>query len=344
LPCFGQFSEIWTNGDLFKVNEMASQCYSASVERCVAAGVTPDSPSWYDYLLGKNHAKLVSVKENIKAVRPYFVSPSANVLSELTARDSAVWTNAVHFLSDCGLPTNALDETPWFKSQYASTTGGWIHVHAMLTNMVVSENAGSYTLTETNGYYYYGANELDALTWASSKQEAEDNWPIFSSPGSLGRGPLSASAGAAYNQPDAGTSYVAIAFTESQFLGYHVPSQSVSRSATLYHKAGPFIDSELTDDINSVLESATFTNNGASVSNGWYVAGTVTDTNALSIVGTRIGKLADSSNDPGLPLWCSEPSIPPVGLTNNVVTLGFETDGQRVILNWTATTNGFKYR
>ena len=124
LPCFGQFTEIWTNGNLFAVNEMASQCYSASVERCAAAGITPDSPSWYDYLIGKNHAKLISVKNNIKAVRRFY-----------TKSDGAGWAYDSLFLSDCGLSTNAINETPYFKSQYPSVTGGWRNVHVMLTNL-----------------------------------------------------------------------------------------------------------------------------------------------------------------------------------------------------------------
>ena len=340
-----QFSEIWTNGDLFKVNEMASQCYSSSVEKCVAVGVTPNSPSFWDYLLGKNHAKLASVKANISACRPYFVNPSANVITELTARDTATWSNNTHFLSDCGLPTNALDETPWFKSQYASTTGGWVHTWIMLTNMVASENAGVYTLVETNGYYWYGANELDTYTWSESKAEAEANWPLFSQSGTLSHGPFAGSAGAAYNSLDVPTNYVAAIFTESQYLGYQVPSQSVYRTATIYHKAGAINDLDfLTDDPKSILEVAVFTNCGSGVSNGWYYAATIADTNAVSVRGVLIGKNEGAGVDPGIPAWCAEPTILPSGDSNNVTTLGFETDGQRVILNWIATTNGFRYR
>ena len=146
LPCFGQFTEIWTNGNLFAVEQMASQCYSAGVERCVAAGVTPDSPSWWDYLIGKNHAKLVSVKANINACIPYCVRSVTNALSILQTTTRPVWdgslyaeglsfSNSAHFLTYCGLPTNALDETPYFKTQYPSVTVVWQNVFVMLTNM-----------------------------------------------------------------------------------------------------------------------------------------------------------------------------------------------------------------
>jgi hypothetical protein len=140
LPCFGQFSEIWTNGDLFKVNEMASQCYSASVERCVAVGVTPDSPSWYDYLLGKNHAKLASVKANITACWPYYADRSILTDGAISTNGgaNAIWWHESDFLGSCGLSTNAISETPWFKSQYASVTGGWVNTWIMLTNLTIT--------------------------------------------------------------------------------------------------------------------------------------------------------------------------------------------------------------
>ena len=136
VPCFGQFTEIWTNGELFAVEKMASQCYSASVERCSVAGVTPNDPSWWDYIVGKNHAKLVSVKANIAACVPYYVGTNVNVTARFDSAYSATFTNAYEFLSACGLPTNSLTETPYFKSQYPSVTGGWVSVKTMLQNMV----------------------------------------------------------------------------------------------------------------------------------------------------------------------------------------------------------------
>jgi hypothetical protein len=46
------------------------------------------------------------------------------------------FTNDSDLLTYCGLPTNTLDETPYFKSQYDSTTGGWKSCHVILTNLV----------------------------------------------------------------------------------------------------------------------------------------------------------------------------------------------------------------
>ena len=138
MPCFGQFSEIWTNGELFAVDQMASQCYSASVERCVAVGVTPDTPSWWDYLLGKNRAKLLSVKNNIRNTYLAYIKPYPNMGTRLDTffTDGLAFTNEIDLLTYCSLPTNSLDETPYFKSQYQSTTGGWFSCYTILTNLV----------------------------------------------------------------------------------------------------------------------------------------------------------------------------------------------------------------
>jgi hypothetical protein len=108
------------------------------VERCVAVGVTPDSPSWYDYLLGKNRAKLLSVKVNIKNTYSAFVKPYTNMGEFLDANftNGLTFTNDSDLLTYCGLPTNTLDETPYFKSQYDSTTGGWFSCYVILTNEV----------------------------------------------------------------------------------------------------------------------------------------------------------------------------------------------------------------
>lgn len=154
-----QWSGAWSN--YFATETMAAECYSGSVERCQASGITPDSPSWWDYIVGKNHAKLVSVKNSIKACRPYFVPADTNVLDILNgnpdARDYGFapgFTSDVAFLVYCGLPTNSLDETPYFKTQYPETIGGWHAVRAMLTNMTAAcVPYDLFTLTATNGYF-----------------------------------------------------------------------------------------------------------------------------------------------------------------------------------------------
>lgn len=159
LPCFGQWTEIWTNGDLFAVNEMASQCYSASVERCQAIGIAPDEPSWWDYILGKNRAKLVSVKNNIKAVRPYFLRRVPDIADQVFSNNgisSMSFTSDVHFLSFCGLPTNSLDETPYFKTQYSAITGGWSSAYVCITNMTLARVLSSYFMTNQSSVLWSG--------------------------------------------------------------------------------------------------------------------------------------------------------------------------------------------
>jgi hypothetical protein len=171
----GQFTEIWTNGDLFATEQMASQCYSASVERCVAVGITPDEPSWWEYITGKNRAKLLSVKENISnCILPYI--PRTNVIERIGANSSVsvYFSGADEFLTYCGLPTNSLDETPYFKTQYAETTGGWHSVMVMLTNMTVAADVlpdlsfNSARSLILSGVYATNSSMPDAWAGASS--------------------------------------------------------------------------------------------------------------------------------------------------------------------------------
>ena len=140
LPCFGQDSGVFSN--YFATEEMAKWCHSGRVERCQAAGLAVTEPTFWDYLLGKNHAKLENVKTDIKACIPYYVKPVTNVLAVLTSDGIAglVFSNEAQFLEYCGLATNALDETPYFKSQYPNVTGGWQNVRVMITNLIVMTN------------------------------------------------------------------------------------------------------------------------------------------------------------------------------------------------------------
>jgi hypothetical protein len=314
LPAFGQFSEVWTNGDLFAVNEMASQCYSASVERCVAVGVAPDSPSWFDYLLGKNRAKLLSVKANIAAVRPYYVNARTNALDLLKARDSAVWTNDAHFLSDCALPANALSETPYFKSQYASTTGGWVNTYAMLTNMTVS--ATTFTCVNTNSYAGYGA--ADFGTWADAKADAENEWGAVNAGGQY---PLIASYG--------NSTYNGQIVNYSAYLGYSGVGTNATKTAYLYSKTVPYYDVGFTA-VN------TFDPQGTGYTNGWNANGVLSTNGMGAELGLLIG--TDNSSTPAIPTWCAEPT------TIDGITLGWKLTNAVYILHWTSTTNGFRYR
>jgi len=150
LPCFGQWSSFvtnnWTNGAYFSVEDIASQCYSASVERCLAVSVTPDEPSFWDYLTGKNRAKLLSVKRNIVNSWARYVKPQTNYPGW------AYWPTGNNdfqsFLFDIGVPSNTISETPYFKTQYYGVTGGWQSVMICLTNL----NTTIYYLNSTLEY------------------------------------------------------------------------------------------------------------------------------------------------------------------------------------------------
>lgn len=336
VPCFGQFTDIWTNIDYFAVDQMSSQCYSASVERCVAVGVTPDAPSWWDYILGKNYAKLSSVKANIKAVRPYFVNSLTNALDLLKARDSAAWTSNPHFLLDCRLPTNSLDETPYFKSQYPNVTGGWYHTWIMLTNMTVSEDPGEYTPVSGNQNQWYGSstnqpiytNWVDAYSdiyWASFTNQASGY--IAYSPNRYSSGFFD------------GLSYGAEAMQTYAKLGYSGLSTTLYRNATAYHKGGAALYWEdfFYPDIMST--NMIFNSQSTSVSNGWWQVGTIAYTNAASMEGIGIGIDGSLTNDPGIPDFAASVAseLPYVN------TYGWQTFDEKIILNW-AVTNGFKFR
>lgn len=140
------FTSAWQ--DYFATHQMAAESHSGSVERCHAVGVTPDEPSFWDYMTGKNRAKLLSVKANIRATYSYFINPNLadggrSYLPHLATGDvsALTWTNEAAFLTACGLPTNALADTPWFKLQYTNTVGGWHTARICLSNMIVTRAA-----------------------------------------------------------------------------------------------------------------------------------------------------------------------------------------------------------
>ena len=156
LPCHAQFSAIWTNNDLFHVEQMASECYSAIVERCSVVGVTPDTPSWWDYIVGKNHAKVQSVKNSIHSALhsgPKFILPITNIQSVIESGgvDSLYFTNDDQFTDYCGVPRGFFTNTPYFKSQYQSESNGWHGVKRCLDQMrVVASYAFSDMVSATN--------------------------------------------------------------------------------------------------------------------------------------------------------------------------------------------------
>jgi hypothetical protein len=152
----GQDSGVFSN--YFTTEAMAQWCHSGRVERCQAAGVEVTEPTFWDYILGKNHAKLLNVKTDIKACIPYYCKPTNDVLAVLASDGIAglVFSNEAHFLTYCGLPTNALDETPYFKSQYPSVTGGWQNVRVMLKNMTATAPVSTWESDQTNSWHSSG--------------------------------------------------------------------------------------------------------------------------------------------------------------------------------------------
>lgn len=346
LPCYGQFSEIWTNGDLFAIEQMASQCYSASVERCTAVGVTPDSPSWWDYIVGKNYAKLSSVKENIAAVRGYYVNSRTNALDLLKARNTAVWTNDAHFLSDCGLPTNAISETPYFSSQYPNVTGGWVHCWMMLTNLTQSEYRGWYS---TNAIAWSGYNSIDfpstnnwtyAVSDASANWVYEDTYVVYADPWTyLIDWRRIARVWFGHNYSD---DYVlATALSENPSFGF-TGMGTVERKATAYcmgSDASPYVAAMLSlpvEDVAYLFDAQGVSN----IDTNWTEFASIT-TNVATAYPFNFAPYATSTNDPGIP---PNSDADPRDDSKKYKFTGYSIVNERIINNWTYTTNGFKYR
>ena len=190
LPCFGQDSGVFSN--YFAVQQQAEWCHSGRVERCQAAGIAVTEPTLWDYWTGQNRAKLLNVKVDIKQCIPYFIKPTiSNVLETLQTEGSSAlgWSNHVHFLQDVGLPTNSLDETPYFKTQYHDVTGGWQNVHVMITNLVRTQRAMTYwprtnitsdadfdTVVDPGGPYWQGWSALINRTNTTDIAKLESNY------------------------------------------------------------------------------------------------------------------------------------------------------------------------
>lgn len=281
-------------------------------------------------MLGKNHAKLASVKANIAAVRPYFVNPRTNALDLLKARNTAAWTNDAHFLTDCALPTNAISETPWFKSQYASTTGGWVHCWLMLTNMVWSESGCEYNLPagSTNFSTWWGESAGADTNYSDSISAATADWKYeeidlgMHHPYRFG-----------FTQQFSPDVYYAALLNSYWFMGYDLGAAGAERQTTFFHKTGiPELAGEYDISTNSEFNAQ-----GASVTNGWVEAGVIT-TNSAAVKGVAIGIDGSISANPGVP----SAKAPILELYSTVY--GWETIDERAIHNWTYTTNGFKFR
>lgn len=336
LPCFGQFTEIWTNGDYFAVDQMASQCYSASVERCLAAGVTPDSPSWYDYLLGKNHAKLVSVKNNISNIATNYVPASYDVLSLLNSNYPITWTSKYSFVYDCGLPTNALDENPWFKTQYPDTTGGWRNVYIMLTNMLKTASSGKYEYLNNLSWLGVG---IGSDNWTDDVAFAESIWGYYGEVAWQDKiSPLSYWWGI-YDS----MAYVASVEHNYNAFGYTLNTNAVMTKKTTAYCIGEDMSKAILAiggfDTNDTV--FTYDSQGYPITNGVWSEHSFYVTNAATCYPFDFTARGDSTNDPGIPPN-SDADPFNYGVTNRFT--GFRISDQRIVHDWIYSTNGFKYR
>jgi hypothetical protein len=361
----GQFSAIWTNGDLFATEQMASQCYSASVERCVAVGITPDEPSWWDYITGKNRAKLLSVKNNIKSVinwasygHSFFIKPESNMFSAITNGGplSVRFDNNSDFSAWCGLPTNALDETPYFKSQYASTTGGWRNVMVMLTNLVATSfqsvgdvyNPGSWetnidvTLSFALGY---GRASFGYSETYDSAYGIATNWGYLSYC-SFSPFPFAYSESA--RTTDEFYPYAVFAHSTYGKTGYWGVATNIGHSASAYLISGEpppeGFSANIYDPAINISGYPTNYNKvfdvqgspPSLIATNWLCI-TNFDESFLSSQTVTIGEYSDEYTSPQMVSFPSEPSVDSVNL------LGWAVKDNITVLWWNGT-NGFKYK
>ena len=337
LPCFGQDSGVFSN--YFATEEMAKWCHSGRVERCQAAGIAVTEPTFWDYLLGKNHAKLENVKTDIKACRPYYVKPVTNVLAVLESEGIAglTFTNDAHFLTYCGLATNALNETPYFKSQYPSVTGGWQNVRVMITNLVATQARDWYGITNVQTWGeetvihlwadFDGVGGFNSFTSsvASSGYEDSDFLPLFGGTWS----PLPARYSVAYAYD---TNYFGYAFSSPAWVGYTNAPTTISKSGEAYVlTVAPYTFYDLPGDTN------VWNSQSCAVSNGWAFAGSLSES-LLKKDGVKVG-IGNTNDLPAMPVF--DASMPTNG---TVYGLGWQVTNQFVVLNWTTSTNGFKYK
>jgi hypothetical protein len=326
LPCFGQDSGVFSN--YFATEEMAKWCHSGRVERCQAAGLAVTEPTFWDYLLGKNHAKLENVKVDIKACIPYYVKPVTNVLAVLESEGitGLTFSNDTQFLTYCGLATNALDETPYFKSQYPNVTGGWQNVRVMLTNMVNTHPALTWIADETNSWNARGSgsNFAHSLSICTSSW----SWSVYDlfSPGYYTGVPRPYRFfWNGHEDPDV----ISGVYADSVFSELKYTSIS-----NLQHSSEFYLIS--TKDIGFDYESNEVFN-AQSCSSGMISTNWANYTNfpesAVTARSIGVGVLGDASNNPGFP-----------NDNGNVRgTFGWTILNEFVVVKWSGT-NGFKYK
>jgi len=262
-------------------------------------------------------------------VRPYYVNARTNALDLLKARDSAVWTNDTHFLSDCALPTNAISETPWFKSQYASTTGGWVHCWLMLTNITRSQSTDH---SWPSNSLWYGVSSEGSNSWAALVAETEADWNFESYSSTL---PYSLWLGVSID----GFAYQAAAAYSYGNVLCTVASNAPERKTDSYYKGTAY-----PDDPFYAYDANVFSTQGTAIDTNFVYVTTIT-TNAISytMLSTSVMDYADASTDPGIPPdTAADPSS--LGSENWIKSIGYEVTGVTFIHDFTATTNGFRYR
>jgi hypothetical protein len=328
----GQDSGIFSN--YFATEQMAQWCHSGRVERCAAAGIAVTEPTFWDYLTGKNRAKLLNIKTDIKACRPYLCKVTNDVLAVLTNSGitGMTFSNDAQFLEYCGLSTNALDETPYFKSQNPGVTGGWQNVRVMITNMVWMEKT-QWVINDVSGtvpLWYVSTFEWPEHDWGNAKSTSESyftNILVGAYP------PESYTAGIILDLGDEETDNIADAYSYHSYLGYENIYTGAQHSAEMYHSSTNIDATRFslhTDD--SIFDSQY-----SSVQKGWYQVGFVPESSNIK-TGLLVGWETSEANFPnGSLLWCDEPLI------NKSTAKGWTTDGQFVVIKWNGT-NGFKYK
>jgi len=101
-------------------NDQIRQCYSATVERCSAVGISaPSAPTWYR----ANRTTVINIKAKVKALVPLFADINASTNgADLEHYFLTVGTNSSSVIPVCtvtgllaglNVPTNYFDYTPW---------------------------------------------------------------------------------------------------------------------------------------------------------------------------------------------------------------------------------------
>lgn len=286
---------------------------------------------------------VISAKLSLQYRHPYYIKPAADTASILNAYgvDGLRWSNDVMFLTYCGLATNCFSDTPYSTIQISSATGGWQNVKVMLTNL--THTLGDICKLQTNYYSGYSDN-WGTNVWLVAKSAAESTWhesPEYS--GLIGMW----SDGYYYYDSELETDcYYAYLKNISCKLGFCYSVTNFGKSSQIFTKCGALDPSGFYVDADSNLFNvvSVFDSQGASVSDGWSLLGTISDNNLDQSDGLILGTDI-FTNVPAMPSWCAEPyGMAWVNGGADISVKGWQYNGSIVIHDWAASTNGFKYK